>query len=157
MKKIAAKLPKNRFLSNDSRERRPQVVEAKPTGTTPEQNLPQNRSLPVSVRHSADEVPSSRECAVALHFHDLHAEKVFAAGTFNNWRVDSTPLKRTGNGEWVLPLTLRPGTYEYRFIVDGQWCDDPLATDRVRNPHGGWNAVLKVSPRVIQLTEHLPA
>jgi hypothetical protein len=39
---------------------------------------------------------------------------------------------------------LRSGQYEYRFVVDGEWCEDPQATQRVANPHGGFNSVLTV-------------
>lgn len=49
-----------------------------------------------------------------------------------------------GNGRWVKELTLPPGRYEYRFVIDGQWVDDPKATEFVSNPHGGQNAVLIV-------------
>ena len=91
-----------------------------------------------------------------LHLRNPTARKVFVAGNFNDWRVDATPLQKAEEGEWVLNLALRPGTYEYRFVVDGQWCDDPLAKERVKNPHGGWNAVLRVSSPVIRLPDHLP-
>jgi hypothetical protein len=41
-------------------------------------------------------------------------------------------------------LTLAPGRYEYRFIVDGEWMADPLAKDFVPNPFGGQNSLLEV-------------
>jgi hypothetical protein len=40
---------------------------------------------------------------------------------------------------------LAPGTYEYCFIVDGQWMPDPMARETVPNPFGGRNSVLKVA------------
>lgn len=98
----------------------------------------------------------SAERQITLRLHNASAQRVFAAGTFNNWQGESTPLKSVGNGEWVLALGLKPGTYEYRFIVDGQWCDDPFAAERALNPYGGYNAVLKVEPRVILLPDHFP-
>jgi AMP-activated protein kinase-like protein len=39
---------------------------------------------------------------------------------------------------------LKSGQYEYRFVVDGIWSDDPQARQSVANPHGGFNSVLKV-------------
>jgi len=36
------------------------------------------------------------------------------------------------------------GTYHYRFLVDGEWRDDPESTLRVPNPFGSENAVRKV-------------
>jgi hypothetical protein len=40
---------------------------------------------------------------------------------------------------------LEPGTYHYRFLVDGQWRDDPECTLRVDNPYGSNNAVRQVT------------
>lgn len=72
------------------------------------------------------------------------ARDVHVAGEFNNWRHEATPLTNTGLGEWDVRLMLRSGRYEYRFVVDGQWIDDPEAAHRVANPHGGFNSVLIV-------------
>lgn len=72
------------------------------------------------------------------------AREVMVAGNFNSWRPDATPLKDTGDGKWVVCLMLRSGQYEYRFIVDGQWSEDPQAAQRVANPYGGFNSVLIV-------------
>jgi Glycogen recognition site of AMP-activated protein kinase len=93
----------------------------------------------------------SEEVQATLRLYSPGARKVFIAGTFNDWQADATPLKNVGNGEWVLNLMLKPGKYEYRFIADGQWQDDPQASERVKNPHGGWNALLRVEPRTIRL------
>jgi hypothetical protein len=41
-------------------------------------------------------------------------------------------------------VPLSPGRYEYRFVVNGEWVDDPKAKASVPNPHGGRNAVLVV-------------
>jgi 1,4-alpha-glucan branching enzyme len=101
-------------------------------------------------------IPQPEEIQITLRIYSPVARKVFVGGTFNDWRVDATSLTNVGNGEWVLSLMLKPGTYEYRFIADDQWCDDPLATDRVKNPYGGWNSVLRVGPRIIRLPDQLP-
>jgi hypothetical protein len=69
---------------------------------------------------------------------------VNVAGNFNNWRPDATPLKNTGDKEWVVRLMLRSGQYEYRFVVDGRWSEDPGASQRVANPYGDFNSVLVV-------------
>jgi hypothetical protein len=45
------------------------------------------------------------------------------------------------NGSWFIIVPLPPGEHPYRFIVDGQWQDDPQAARRVPNPFGGENAV----------------
>lgn len=43
-------------------------------------------------------------------------------------------------------MALAPGTYEYLFVVDGQWTPDPSALEVVPNPFGGCNSILKVLP-----------
>jgi hypothetical protein len=53
-----------------------------------------------------------------------NARKVSVAGTFNNWRKEELFLQKTADG-WMLPYTLAPGNYEYKFIVDGRWMADP--------------------------------
>ena len=52
---------------------------------------------------------------------------------------------RLRDGQWAKELSLAPGRYEYRFVVDGQWVDDPAATELIPNPFGTPNAVLLVA------------
>ncbi|MFZ0825861.1 MAG: isoamylase early set domain-containing protein [Verrucomicrobiia bacterium] len=79
-----------------------------------------------------------------LTFVAPEASKVNVAGNFNDWRPEATPLKKTGTGEWAVRLMLRSGQYEYRFVTDGRWSEDPRASQRVANPAGGFNSVLLV-------------
>lgn len=67
------------------------------------------------------------------------------AGTFNDWRPETTPMVCLGNGRWRKELILPPDSYEYCLVVDGEWIPDPLAKETVRNPYGGMNAVLRVA------------
>ena len=82
------------------------------------------------------------------------AATVFLAGTFNNWDPTSRPMKRAADGVWklALPLPLAPGHYEYKFVVDGQWCCEPGCEHEHRgcpkcvpNELGTMNRVLEVS------------
>lgn len=72
------------------------------------------------------------------------AQSVFIAGSFNDWHPAIIPMIALGDGRWRKDLTLPPGRYEYRFVVDGQWVDDAAANETVPNPFGGQNAVLIV-------------
>jgi hypothetical protein len=74
----------------------------------------------------------------------VEAQAVFVAGSFNDWAADATPLQWDGAESWVAELALQPGEYEYRFVVDGQWQEDPAASRRVFNPFGGMNSILEV-------------
>lgn len=72
------------------------------------------------------------------------ASQVCVAATFNEWSPTATPLKKSKRGEWEVEIKLASGIYEYRFVVDGQWLDDPLAKGSVPNPYGGHNSVVSV-------------
>ena len=65
-------------------------------------------------------------------------------GTFNRWKVGATPLRSAGDGMWATELSLAPGRYEYRFVVDGHWIEDPKANAYAPNAHGGRNAVVEI-------------
>lgn len=78
------------------------------------------------------------------------ARLVFLAGTFNNWDANATPMERSKDGEWSAQLELAPGRYEFKFIVDGEWCCAPgcqadhACPDCVPNDCGTMNRVLEV-------------
>jgi 1,4-alpha-glucan branching enzyme len=95
----------------------------------------------------ASDAPSSHcVCLEFIHPPLTQASEVCIAGSFNDWHPSVTPMIRVGEGKWAKELTLPPGRYEYRFVVDGQCVDDPAAKETVPNPHGGVNAVLIVPP-----------
>lgn len=73
------------------------------------------------------------------------AQEVCIAGSFNDWHPAATPMIPLGEGRWRKELTLPPGRYEYRLVVDGQWVDDPTAAELVPNSFGTANAVLTVA------------
>ncbi len=82
--------------------------------------------------------------AVRLEFHDDRAKSVCIVGTFNHWNPKSMPMLATGPGQWVKDLALSPGIYEYQYVVDGRWINDPHAVKSTPNPFGGRNSVLVV-------------
>lgn len=71
------------------------------------------------------------------------AQKVQLAGTFNSWDPATRVLRRDAKGTWKTSMLLEPGTYEFRFLVDGEWINDPDA-DQVSNPFGTANSLLTV-------------
>ncbi len=77
------------------------------------------------------------------------AQEVSIAGSFNDWHPSVTPMIRLSDGKWAKELSLAPGRYEYRFVVDGEWVDDPAATELIPNPFGSANAVLEVRPAAL--------
>jgi hypothetical protein len=53
------------------------------------------------------------------------ARSVVLAGSFNGWKTYELFMQKTATG-WELPYTLGPGNYEYRFLVEGKWINDPV-------------------------------
>lgn len=83
---------------------------------------------------------------MSFEYFNESAGDVFVAGSFNDWQPHATPLVKQQGGKWSTRLFLKPGTYEYRFVVDGQWQDDLSAARFAANPFGGLNAVVDVKP-----------
>ncbi len=73
------------------------------------------------------------------------ASSVLLAGDFTGWDAQALPLARQKSGVWKKVVSLAPGRYEYRFLVDGQWVDDPASTEQSTNPFGGSNCVRVVA------------
>lgn len=53
------------------------------------------------------------------------AEKIYLCGSFNNWSESSDPMKKDSTGTWKKIKMLSEGTYEYKYLVDGDWTLDP--------------------------------
>jgi len=70
------------------------------------------------------------------------AQKVLLAASFNEWRP--TALRRQKDGSYMVTINLRPGTYEYKFIVDDEWTVDPDNPTWALNPYGTFNSVAHV-------------
>jgi 1,4-alpha-glucan branching enzyme len=112
--------------------------------------------------HNHDNAPAAGPQLVPVRFEFIHptAAQVSVAGTFNDWQPDAKSLQPIGSGHWLKESALAPGTYEYCFVVDGEWLPDPQAADTVANPFGGRNSILNVarSPAAAHLAaaEKLP-
>ena len=72
------------------------------------------------------------------------AQKVELAGDFTDWDKKPVGMSKKKGGSWRASVRLDPGTYQYRFLVDGQWFDDPQCIVRVPNPFGAENCVRMV-------------
>lgn len=78
-------------------------------------------------------------------FAEPSAMTVQLVGDFTRWEENPITLKRGADGVWRAKVELEPGTHHYRFLVDGQWRDDPECTLRVPNPYGSQDSVRKVA------------
>ena len=74
------------------------------------------------------------------------AQSVSVAGDFNDWNPGQTKLERSEGGMWTATIALKPGRYQYMFVIDGkQWVADPLAEEGTGDGFGSQNAVLDIA------------
>ena len=72
-------------------------------------------------------------------------KSVYLAGCFNKWNpTGKQMLDKKGTGVYSASVKLAPGTYQYKFVIDGTWCADPECADFVQNEHGTLNSVITV-------------
>ncbi len=81
---------------------------------------------------------------VQFEFLAPDAREVYLVGSFNDWNISETPMQKDKNGVWEKTLSLEAGKYEYRFIVDGKWENDPSCPGCVPNEFGTQNCVRTV-------------
>ena len=86
---------------------------------------------------------------VVFGFHDHEAKGVEVCGSWNAWEPPGIRLARDEDGSWRSPpIPIPPGTYSYKFVIDGtRWMDDPANPKKVHDAVGGLNSVLMVPPR----------
>jgi len=73
------------------------------------------------------------------------ARHVQLVGDFTHWDEAPIQMEKDEEGIWRAAVTLEPGSHSYRFIVDGEWQDDPECLMREPNPYGSQNAVRHVA------------
>lgn len=82
---------------------------------------------------------------MVFSLHAPQAEKVILTGDFNQWNLKKKGMKKGSSGAWEATLLLSPGTYEYKFIVDGKWQMDPANSQVCKNCFGTHNNLLAVT------------
>jgi len=75
----------------------------------------------------------------------IGAKEVVLMGDFNNWDPQSHPMKNDGNDVWNRTLILSPGKYEYKFLIDGSWKQDPQNDQACPNCFGSQNSILNLT------------
>ena len=81
---------------------------------------------------------------VRIGYFNPDARDVYLAGTFNNWETNTLAMERDRTGNWSVELSLPPGEYRYRLVVDGEWRDHPGAARLVPNLYEGNDAVITI-------------
>jgi 1,4-alpha-glucan branching enzyme len=99
-------------------------------------------SPPSDAQLSASENPARK--VIEFRLEAPSARSVKLAADFTEWENAAINLANKGNGTWGIRLPLSPGRYAYRFLVDGDWHDDPRCAERIPNPFGTSNSVIEV-------------
>ncbi len=85
-------------------------------------------------------------CKVTFSIEAENAKKVSLVGSFNNWNAKKTPLKKLKNGTFKGTIDLeKDNTYEFKYVVDGDYVNDIAADAYVWNDFAGAeNSVVNV-------------
>ena len=70
---------------------------------------------------------------------------VKVAGTFNNWEPQSLDYNSDGDF-FAKSFVIPPGTYTYKYVVDGEWMHDP-SKETVDDGKGNVNNVIHVEDK----------
>ena len=89
------------------------------------------------------DIASIRGTAI-FRFEACRANRVKLAADFTGWEKQPIDLRQMEDGTWQVAVELPVGQYSYRFLVDGEWRDDPRCLDYEPNPFGTINAVITV-------------
>ncbi len=77
---------------------------------------------------------------------EVARERVSVVGDFNNWDPSAHPMRLYKNkGVWSRSIVLKPGTYQFRYLVDGErWINDDQADGYTASPFFSENCLLQV-------------
>ncbi|MCB0460106.1 MAG: isoamylase early set domain-containing protein [Flavobacteriaceae bacterium] len=77
-------------------------------------------------------------CKVTFTVSEPDAKKVSVVGDFNNWKANADVLKKLKNGSFKGTIDLeKDKSYEFRYLVDGEYKNDEQADSYVWNDYAG--------------------
>ena len=74
------------------------------------------------------------------------AREVILMGDFNSWNAKKHAMRKNGKGIWIKAVIIPPGQYEYKFLTDGHWLEDPQNSQKRINRFGTYNNIVNVYP-----------
>lgn len=101
-----------------------------------------NDAPEIEIRFSKCE---STENGVQFEVQALQARSVEIALDCGDWKPEPMIADADAPGRWRVTKALPRGEYRYKFIVDGQWTNDPLNPLVKPNPFGGKDSIVRVS------------
>jgi hypothetical protein len=124
---------------------------AQPTGPTPQVVPP----APPAAGGSAAAAPKVTKPGpnvtpegVVFNFKaDGKDRKIFLAGNFNDWKPsDEKFLMKDEDGDGIYSITVKlaPGSYQYKYVMEGKWIQDTYAPEEAPDGYGGRNSKFEV-------------
>ncbi len=80
---------------------------------------------------------TGRKTTYLISLHAPDADEVRLTGDFIDWCSEGIEMKED-DGTWKTSVSLGPGSYMYKFIVDDEWMADPEMEKRVPDGKGGY-------------------
>ena len=155
--------------------------------TPPEPNVEPRKEVPTEYIHDTSEViaeeqadagqtteqlpepdqggtpdgPPAKLCGDVTFTYQGAATTVLVSGDFNGWKdsvaAGAYAMKNVSGNTWELKTNLQPGSYQYKYIVDGNWIKDPSNPKSAPDGFGGQNSVIDVPdcPKpTLKVTQH---
>ncbi len=98
-------------------------------------------SKAVGVSKAKKSLPEQNKHKVQFKVYAPEAKEVILTGEFNKWNPIKKRMKKNEKGEWLTRAILSEGEYQYKFIINGEWKNDPGAVKFVDNGMGSTNSV----------------
>jgi len=101
---------------------------------------PATAELPLSRSHR----PFSEQIVVFDIDAPANAD-VRIAGDFNNWTPEVCSFQEALNEpRWQKKYSLKPGTYRYKYLLNGEWISDPSNDRKTDDAFGGINSLINI-------------
>ena len=125
-------------LSRPSNKRKQSEPENKPAAALADKPSPaRGNALSIAAPDGLVEAP--------FRFEAPSAKTVLLVGEFTAWEKSPIKMVKDKTGVWHGIAMLRTGRHAYRFLVDGEWHNDPAQPQRVANGFGTFNNVVEIS------------
>ncbi|MFN2340166.1 MAG: alpha amylase N-terminal ig-like domain-containing protein [Halanaerobium sp.] len=79
-------------------------------------------------------------------------EAIYLAGSFNDWQPEAEKMNGPNEeGIYTLEYNLRPGEYQYKFVINGEhWFHDPDNELTTADGHGGQNSIINIGEKDLE-------
>ena len=90
---------------------------------------------------------NGKTCRVTFKYSNEEKSKTAAlVGDFNDWNMETCPMKRLKDGSFSLTVALTTGnSYRFRYVLDGDtWVNEHDADSYIANEYGSDDSLINV-------------